>query len=179
MPAAREPYPRTADSVLPQQDALALIAEIAAAIAGFAALAGVFADRGDPTAQAFARLRVVVSSGLLLLLSAVGPIVVSDFGFSADATWWVCSLGAFGVNAFILYQGISRSVEVEVPLRDWSAYAIFWPTEAICQITLVCNILALAPSLAGSLYLAFLYAALVQTAWIFLELLDAAFHPSS
>lgn len=165
--------------MLAQQDALALIAEIAAAIAGFAALAGVFADRGDSAAQAFARLRVVVSSGLLLLLSAVGPIVVSEFGLSAGTTWRICSLAAFGVNAFIFYQGISRSAEIGVPLRDSSAFAVFWPTEAICQISLLCIILNVLPSMAAPLYLAFLYAALVQTAWIFLELLDAVFAPPS
>ena len=169
----------TADSVLAQQDALSLFAEIAAAIAGFAALAGVFADRGDPAAQAFARLRVVVSSGLLLLLSSVAPIVVSEFGLPQTVTWRICSFAAFGINAFIFYQGISRSAEVDVPLWDWSALAVFWPTEAVCQLSLVCIILNLLPSLAAPLYLAFLFAALAQTAWIFLELLDAVFQPSS
>lgn len=161
--------------MLAQQDTLGLIAEIAAAIAGFAALAGVFSDRGDPARHAFTRLRVVVSSGLLLLLSAVGPIVVADFGLPDTTTWRICSVGAFGVNAFILVQGLSRSVEVDLPLRDWSTYLVFWPTEIVCQLALLTNILGLLPSMAASLYLAFLYSALVQTAWIFLELLDAAF----
>ncbi len=163
--------------MLAEQDALGLVAEIAAAIAGFAALAGVFTDRGDPTAQAFARLRVVVSSGLLLLLSAVGPIIVSAFGLADETTWRVCSAVAFGVNAFILFQGLSRSLEVDLPLRDWDAYVVFWPTEAVCQLTLLANIFGIVPSLAAPLYLAFLYSALVQTAWIFLELLDVVFQP--
>ncbi len=50
---------------------------------------------------------------------------------------------------------------------------VFWPTEVICQLTLLANILGLFPSMAAPLYMAFLYSALVQTAWIFLELLDA------
>ena len=165
--------------MLPQQDTLSLIAEIAAAIAGFAALAGVFTDRSDPAVQAFARLRVVVSSGLLLLLSAVGPIIVAAFGLPDATTWRICSAAAFGVNAFILVQGLARSIEVDLPLRDWSTYVVFWPTEAICQLTLLANILGLFPSMAAPLYMAFLYSALVQTAWIFLELLDAAFRPAA
>lgn len=161
--------------MLAQQDALALIAEIAAAIAGFAALAGVFADRGQPALQGFTRLRVVVSSGLLLLLAAIAPIVVAGFGVAPAVTWRVCSVGAFVANAIVFYQGISRSVQVEVPLKDWSAYVVFWPTEAVCQLALLANIFALLPAFGPSLYLAFLYAALVQTAWIFLELLDSVF----
>ena len=164
--------------MLAQQDALSLIAEIAAAIAGFAALAGVLADRGDRALQGFARLRVVVSSGLLLLLSAIAPIVVFDFGLSTEVTWRLCSLAAFAVNALALYQGISRSVRVDLPLGDWSTYLVFWPTEAVCQLALVANIFHLFPSQSDSLYLAFLYAALVQTAWIFLELLDSVLDTS-
>lgn len=165
--------------MLDQQDALALIAEIAAAIAGFAALAGAMADRGERALQGFARLRVVVTSALLLLLTSIAPIVVAGFGVSPTATWRICSLVAWVINAFILYQGIARSVEVELPLRDWSSYVIFWPTEVVCQFALLANVFAWLPSRSAALYLLFLYAALVQTAWIFLELLDAVFDPRS
>ena len=159
--------------MLAQQDTLELIAEIAVAIAGFAALAGALADREAPDMRGFARLRVVVSSGLLLLLSSIAPLIAIDFGLSAESTWRLCSLGTFGVNALVFYQGISRSVDVELPLKDASAYLVFWPTEVICQLALIAIIFNLIPGAGGSLYLAFLYSALVQTSWIFLELLDS------
>jgi len=56
---------------------------------------------------------------------------------------------------------------------------VFWPTETIGQLTLLANILGLFPSMAAPPYMAFLYSPLVQMAWIFLELLDAAFRPAA
>lgn len=165
--------------MLEQENVLTLIAEIAAAIAGFAALSGALADRGAPALKGFIRLRVVVSSGLLLLLTSIAPMVVIDFGLSIEATWRVCSVAAFGVNTFVFYQGISRSLDVDLSLNDRGAYLVFWPTEVICQLALLANVLNLRPEWGGSLYLTFLYSALVQTAWIFLQLLDSVLDPEA
>lgn len=165
--------------MLAQQDILELLAEIAVAIAGFAALAGALVDRAAPASHGITRLRIVVSSGLLLLLSSVAPMIVSDFGFSAETTWRVCSLTAFCMNALIFYQGISRSVGTDLSIRDPSAFLVFWPTEAVCQLSLLANVFNLFPGMGGSLYLAFLFSALVQTSWIFLELLDSVLDSSA
>jgi hypothetical protein len=162
------------DSMLPQAETLETIAEISAALAGFAALAGVIGDRLDAShhARSFQRLRLVVIIAILFVVLSLLPIVVADFGGSVEAVWRGSSIVALFLNALTLYSTMRSAIEAGIRLDEGLIAWAIWPLEAISQLSLLANVFLIFPAIAGSLYLVYLLAGLCQAGVTFLLLLD-------
>jgi len=165
--------------MLPQAETLETIAEISAALAGFAALAGAVGNKqGQESPRAsFERLRYVVLQALYLLMFAILPLVVADYRLPPTSVWQASSAAALLVNVAIAVP-MFRNVSKVGLHRGWLTYLIIYPLEAIANAALIANTFALLPDYAGPLYLTFLFAALAQTTVAFVWLLDAAFTPN-
>ncbi len=166
--------------MLSQSETLQTFAEISAALAGFAALSGVIADRLDPKShgEGFARLRLVVVIAILFLFLSLLPLVVFDYPIDETTGWRVCSLVAFVLNAVAVYSSTRASRRAGMSLFDSQFTWLIWPLEAVCQLSLLANLFLLFPESAGSLYLSYLLAGIAQASLSFLRLLDDAFGTS-
>ncbi len=166
--------------MLTQASTLETFAEIFVALAGFAAIAGIVAERLDPEARGigFARLRAVVLISIGFVFLSLLPLVVSDFGESERRVWRLCSLAAFSLNAAILWSSVRHGRTFGMSLTTGEFRFLIWPLESVLQLSLVANIFMVFPDRAGSLYLVFLIAALSQASIFFLILLDSTFSTS-
>ena len=163
--------------MLTQADTLQTIAEISVALAGFAALAGAIGDRQDRdgTRLSFQRLRFVVLVGVLLLVLALLPLVIADYGLSPTSVWRASSAAAFVLNLVAGYATYRGFASAGLPIGDWFAYVILYPAEFIAEISIILNIFSVFSEHAGALYLTYLFVSLAQALAIFLRLLDSAF----
>ena len=74
-------------------EVLLTFAEVAAAFAGFSAVAGIFGERSKEIAQQDAeRLRAVILNSILVLVAAFSPLLISRYGFEEARVWWLASL---------------------------------------------------------------------------------------
>ena len=164
--------------MLAQGETLKTIAEVSAALAGFSALAGAFGgSSGRESARAsFLRLHFVVFVALYLVLFALLPIVVADYGLSPTRVWQACSAIALVLNV-VSAVPLVRDYAKAGLARGWLAYFVIYPLAVVLHTALILNTFSLMPEHAGSLYLTFLYAALVQAAAAFMWLIGSAFAP--
>jgi hypothetical protein len=150
------------------RDVLLSIAEIAAAFAGFAALAGVIGRRSAESEERdFERLRSVVLASLVVVVALLVPIVLLRFGLSGFVAWRLASGLALALN-------ILGMVQV---FRGGTYTPTGYTLEAIMDVALMANLLALFPENMAALYLAFLVLLLCQAVVAFLGLLASLFGP--
>ena len=162
--------------MLTQADTLQTIAQISVALAGFAALAGAIGQRQDRESArlGFQRLRFVVLVGVLLLVLALLPLVIADYGLSLKSTWRAASAAAFVLNLIAGYATYRGFASAGLPITDWFAYIILYPLEVVAELSIILNIVSGLPEHAGALYLTYLLAALAQALAVFLRLLNSA-----
>ena len=148
------------------RDILLSMAEIAAAFAGFAALAGVIGRRSAESQQLdFERLRSVVIASLVVVVASLLPIVLSRFGLSDVVAWRLASGLALALNLLGMVQ----------VFRGGTYTPMGYALEALMDVALLVNLIALFPQNMAALYLAFLVLLLCQAAGAFLGLLTSLF----
>jgi hypothetical protein len=164
--------------VLPQADILQTIAEIAIAIAGFAALAGAFGtarSEAQNSTAAFHSLRLVVINGLFLLVSALIPLVLFDYGLAASTTWRLSSGLVLANNLIGLVRTLVKDEGALAQTNEWNLRHIMWAIEVVCLAALVANVFAVFKEFASALYLTFLVAQVARVAMMFLRFFEIAF----
>ena len=151
------------------RDILLAFAEIAAAFAGFAGLAGVIGGRSAESEQSdFERLRSVVLASLVVVVASLLPIVLSRFELSDGVAWRLASGLALTLNILGMIQ----------VFRGGTYTPTGYTLEAIMDLALIANLLALFPAYMAALYLVFLVLLLCQAAVAFLGLLASLFGPT-
>lgn len=160
--------------MIEEANTLETVAEISVAIAGFAALAGVLGDDPVSKGRGYARLRVVVSSGLLQVVVAMLPVVGQHLQISEASLWRICAVIALLLTGAVFFQGFRLNSSSGVPLTGAVEY-LGYGVAAACQISLLLVAFGVFPESAGFLYLLFLLLGLGQTAAFFLKLLDELF----
>jgi hypothetical protein len=97
---------------LPNADFLFVTAEIAAAFVGFASVVAVLGQRAtgdDPSLDAF-RLRGMIQTGLLVVISALLPYLFHSAGFAGARLWRISS-------ALVLVAGAAFLIDSIVSIR--------------------------------------------------------------
>ncbi len=144
------------------------LAGIAGVFVGFGALIAV---RSGGASDAFevAWMRGVVSVGLVAVLAALAPVVISRYGLAEHEVWavssvlfLVCFVGIFAINnispeARVADQGIPRRVLV---IR----FAIWVPSVIVLFVSPIAIILGVAPVREEALYFTLVALALLGSA---------------
>jgi len=98
-------------------DVLGLLAEIAAAFTGFAALVSAFGNAPTEADQRLDKLRLrnLVELGITVVLTATLPLVLFQSARSGDWVWVLCSTVLFAVTLafFFIHGGRVRAVRVK------------------------------------------------------------------
>jgi hypothetical protein len=158
-----------------QTDLFLSIAEIAGIFVGFGALISFSSDRGPVSRIG---IRNVVAIGLLVLVAAVVPVGLSQYGLTGRVLWgW--SSAAFLLFIWMSILGLLRDSEH----REWAkadakanpVLAIFfWGfLEVPIQVPLALAMLGVAPSLAPAFYVTALVLNLFQAAFVLARLVFA------
>lgn len=150
------------------------VAGIAGVFVGFAALIGISRHDEFETGR-FADVRGVVSIGLLLIVAALVPIVLSRYGL-VDHTLWVTSSVVFlGLLWAALFFGLRRPENREV-MRAQAQGAptlnlFFWVgLEIPIHVPLILTILGRFPDLEPAFYLTALVFQLFEAAYVLSDL---------
>ena len=111
-----------------QTDTLLTIGEIAAAFAGFAALVSAIRRRsGDPeTTHDILRLRVIISSSIVIVVMSLIPLGLSNFGLSEVSVWRISGIIYLLLSYSVIrsFSGSYRVVEGQFP-PDRLGVAVF------------------------------------------------------
>ena len=163
--------------MIAESNALETIAEIAATIAGLAALASVLGDNHKSKDQRFVQLRVVVSNGLLMTFCALIPVICQHMGFSTESMWRMSAAIALPVTWIAVYQnfGLTRSTGISARRKGNYLRLATLPVGQLCLFAVAAGFFA---DIAGSLYLVFLFVSLAAVALTFLNFLDELFSRS-
>jgi hypothetical protein len=161
------------------------LAEIAGVFVGFGALIAVRSGSSAET-EAIQGIRWVLSSGVWVVVAALAPIILGQYGIGSHELWLWCSLAALGLLAvLILAYGLAPEYRADIAS---SAAAVgraklvlvtvptFLVPEAVLVLALVVVILGLAPHHEQALYLTAVGLGLFQAAF---QLLIMVFWPSS
>jgi hypothetical protein len=152
------------------------IAEIAVAFAGFAAIAGVIGSRkGESQRHDFERLRGVVVASVVVVVSALIPIVLSRYNLADQMVWRLASGIALIINLLGLAQVIRGGRQSGLISSDRFYTRIAYAIEIPIELTVVANVLGLIPAHLAALYLTFLVLLLCQAAVVFVGLLASLF----
>lgn len=144
------------------------IAEIAGVFVGFGALISLLRDRHEIRRAA---LHAVIANGLVVLIAALIPVVLDQYGITGRTVWgW--SSGAFLVLCWAAIWAVLRNPEIRDATRvDAKAHPllaiVFWGLlEAPIQLPLVLVLLGVAPTHARALYFTALVLSLGQAAFL-------------
>jgi hypothetical protein len=165
-------------SALAASDTLTSIAEIAAAFAGFAALVSVLRERGAraEALHAILRLRIVISTSVVVIAACLVPIGLAHFGLSDRAVFGISAalLLALDYGVIVSFIRTYKPVQGQFP-PDRLAVSLVGFLELVDQVALVLILLNVWPDRAFPLYLAALILNLCQAAFIFLRFVEAEF----
>ena len=116
-----------------------------------------------------------MTSGLFVLISALIPLVIFDFGLAASTTWRLSSGLVLANNLIGLVRSLVRDDNALAQTNDWNLRHIMWAIEVVCLAALVANVFGIFKEFASALYLTFLVARVAQVAVMFLGFLEIAF----
>src|SRR5262245_12820686 len=161
---------------MPGDDALIGIAQIAGTFTGFAALAGIVGRRARGSSRYdIERLRTVILVGVMVVVTALIPIVVEGYSPNEIALWRVSSGLALVINwalgAAVAVLGRRSGLFETDRIYKWAGFSI----EVPLQLALIANVFGVLSAHAPGLYLTFLYLALVQAVIVFVQLLNSLF----
>ena len=166
--------------MLDQTDTLYTFAEIAATLAGFAALAGVIGSRGSRTGPwNFLNLWTVVLVSLALVCFSLIPVVLAEFRISPSAAWRLSSAITLLAMSAAVYIGLRYVILPHASALDWFGKGVVFPVAGLSIIALVGNASGISERNAAAIFLTFLLLNLALVVVMFLRLLLAAFMPSS
>ena len=157
-------------------DVLIGIAQIAGTFAGFAALTGIVGRRAQGSSRHdVERLRTVILVGVMVIVTALIPIVVEGYGLIESAVWRVSSGLALVINlalggAVAVFGRRSGLLDAD-RIYKWAGYVI----EVPLQLALIANLFGFSSAHAASFYLTFLYLALIQAFIVFVQLVNSLF----
>ena len=144
------------------------IAEIAGVFVGFGALISLLGDR---KAVARVALNIVISIGLVVLVAALIPVLLSHYGLAGRVLWsW--SSGAFLVICWTAILAPLCDAETRTAIKDDTktspvVAAVFWVLlEIPIQVPLILAVFGVAPSLARAFYVTSLVLNLFQAAFL-------------
>ena len=165
--------------MLASQDVLLSLAEIAAAFAGFAALVSVIPrgpDRTETPAHDLLRLRLIISSGVTGVVTALLPLGLSGFGVEGEVVWRLSAVVFLILdNSIILsFLGAYGPVRGSFP-PDRLAVTVFMSLEGVEQLGLLAIVFGLGEWDPAGVYTAVLTANLVQAGFIFVRFVGSAF----
>jgi len=165
-----------------QTDTLLTIGEIAAAFAGFAALVSAIRRRsGDPeTTHDILRLRVIISSSVVIVVMSLMPLGLSNYGLGEVSVWRISSIIYLLLSYSVIrsFSGSYRVVEGQFP-PDRLAVAVFVALQVAMVAALATDIFNLTPELSYALYITVLICNLCQAAFIFVRFIESTLNPES
>ena len=160
------------------------LAEIAGVFVGFGALIAVRSG-SVAEAEAFSMIRWVMGSGVWVVVAALAPILLGQYGIASHELWLACSIVALALFV-ILIVAVGRTPENRADVAITVAIvpraqivllmgSTFWLPTAVLMLALAVVVLGLAPGQEQALYLTAIGLGLLQAA---LQLLVMVFWPS-
>jgi hypothetical protein len=164
---------------MPTTETLLSLADICAAFAGFAALVSVLRHNSDQLGGAIhdlLRLRLVISSAVAGVVSALLPVGLAGFGIETSLLWRLAA-AAFLVldNGIIISFARTYSPVREVIEPDRLAVSVVSMLEVVEQSCLVAVVAGLSISNAPALYVTALIANISQAGFIFVRFVGSTF----
>ena len=165
-------------SAIEASDTLVGLAQIASAFAGFAALVSVLKERGNraETAHGILRLRVVISTSVVVVVACLVPIGLASFALSDRVVWGVSAALLLALNYSVILS-FFRSYQPVQGLfpPDRIAVSLVGALELMDQAALILILLNIWPTLVLPLYLAALILNICQAAFVFLRFVASEF----
>jgi hypothetical protein len=152
-------------------DNLFTVAEVAIALAGFAALVGVLGRRSGRTKEREVGLRLLfgLEASLLVVAAALLPIVPLSFGLSDELVWRGSALLYLIADLGLAYMIFRRSRPLEIPaVAQPGMSRAIWTVSASGQILLLVALMGFVPEYSPAVYLTVLYLNLVNSGLAFL-----------
>ncbi|MGI9260855.1 MAG: hypothetical protein ACR2QR_02405 [Woeseiaceae bacterium] len=157
-------------------EVLLTFAEVAAAFAGFSAVAGIFGERSKKIAQQDAeRLRAVILNSILVLVAAFAPLLISRYGVEEGRVWWLASLIALPCNWLVAILLTYLGAKTDLWRSDKIYKRVSFTLEIPVELALIINVLGFFTALAPALYMTFIFLVLLQSAVAFATLLHSLF----
>jgi len=165
--------------MLENTDTLLSLAEIAAAFAGFAALVSVIKRRSDQPGEEvhdLLRLRLIISSGVVGVASALIPVGLAGYGLEEGAVWRLSSLifMLLGYGIIVSFVNAYKPAQGEFP-PDKLAVAVASAIEVIEQVSLFIVLLGIPFGNPAALYVTALIGNICQAGFIFVRFVASAF----
>jgi hypothetical protein len=164
---------------MPTTNTLLSLADICAAFAGFAALVSVLQRNSDQLGGAIhdlLRLRLVISSAVAGIVSALLPVGLAGFGIETSLLWRLAAAAflVFDIGIIISFARAYRPVR-EVVEPDLFAVSVVSMLEVVEQSCLVAVVAGLSISNAPALYVTALIANISQAGFIFVRFVGSTF----
>jgi hypothetical protein len=137
-------------------DLLLSLAEIAGVFVGFAALISIRSAGADPREVTY--IRVVVWTGLLVVIAGLAPVVISRYGIAGHGMWVACSLLLLALF-WSLWLTNRRTPEHRMDMATYPRAAVLEYTLLLALLVvpqnaaLILVVLGLFPDLEPALYL--------------------------
>lgn len=157
------------------------IAEIAGVFVGFGALISVTRRTKIETLH-LGRIRAVVTIGLLVIVAALIPVVLSSYGLTGHNLWFLSSLLFLILNTAVIILSIRSPenrmlMEAQSRKSPWAA-AFFWLLlEVPVQVPLILILIGLWPELDSAFYTTALVFNLFEAAFVLVQLVYAQVTP--
>lgn len=153
------------------------LAEIGGVFVGFGALISI-TRRDDASPDRIARIRGAVTIGLVVIVAALLPLVLSGYDLGQEQLWRLSSLiflvlswAVIGLS--VRSRGSRDAIRVQARVRPWSS-AFFWlALELPVQVPLILAVLAVPPDLGEAYYTTALVFNLFQAAFVLAEFVYA------
>lgn len=151
-------------------DLFVSLAEISGIFVGFGALIGI-GRRSEIERTELGAVRGVVTVGLVVLVAALIPVLITSFGIEGQSLWRLTSLLflviIWVVIALPLRSARSRDEFLAAQKASPIAAAFFWLVlEASIQLPLIFNVIGLRPDLAPAFYTTALVINLAEAAFL-------------
>ena len=155
-------------------DVLLTFAEVAAAFAGFSAIAGIIGGRSQEIAQQDAeRLRAVILNSILVLIAAFSPLLISQYGLEDNRVWWLASVIVLPCNWLVAILLTYLGTQTKLWRADKIYTSVSFALEIPVELTLIFNVLGMFAGVAPALYMTCIFLILLQSAVAFATLLHS------
>jgi hypothetical protein len=154
-----------------------MLAQIAGVFVGFGALISI-TRRRDEDALRLAPIRAVVTTGLVVIVAALVPVVLSGYGVSEGTLWVISSLVFLGLSWAVIVLAMRspenrRVMTTQARERPYSSTFFWLALEVPVQLPLIVTALGVAPDLGQALYTTALVFNLFQAAFVLAQFVSA------
>lgn len=134
-------------------------------------------------AAQLARIRAVVTTGLVVVVAGLVPVALSAYGLSDRALWLVSGLVYLALDWAVIVLALRRPENRRLAGAQARTTpvvtALFWLLEVAIQLPLVLVVLGVRPDLDPALYLTALVVHLFEAAFVLAELVYGPSGPSA